>query len=99
MKRKLRDGSRVIGKEGKEGDEGKACFRGRKGTVAGYLAGSGYLVKLDDGLDEYVYAHWLEAAPPPETRHRVGVPPSSHRRMSNFSVTTIPGDTHTTCRA
>jgi hypothetical protein len=64
MKRKFRDGMRVIGKEG---DEGKGSFRGRKGTVAGYVVGSGYLVKFDDGRDEYVYAHWLEAVQPTES--------------------------------
>ena len=59
MKRKFANGARV---RGKEGDGGKASFRGRVGTIASYLPGSGYLVRFDDGRDEYVYAHWLEAA-------------------------------------
>jgi len=59
MKRKFASGERV---RGKEGDEGKASFRGRIGTVLSYLRGSGYLVRFDDGREEYVYAHWLEAA-------------------------------------
>jgi hypothetical protein len=57
MKRKFADGTLV---KGKEGDDGKASFRGRVGTVISYLSGSGYLVRFDDGQDEYAYAHWLE---------------------------------------
>jgi hypothetical protein len=57
MKRKFADGARV---KGKEGDDGKASFRGRVGTVISYLSGSGYFVRFDDGLDEYAYVHWLE---------------------------------------
>jgi len=59
MKRKFSNGARV---KGIEGDEGKGSFRGRAGTVLDYLSGSGYLVRFDDGRDEYAYAHWLEAA-------------------------------------
>ncbi len=29
---------------------------------SGQKRDSGYLVRFDDGLDEYVYAHWLEDA-------------------------------------
>lgn len=54
MKRKFAFVARV------KGNDVKASFRGRTGTVLGYLRGSGYFVKFDDGLDEYVYAHWLE---------------------------------------
>lgn len=48
---------RVRGRE-----EGPGSFRGRMGMVIGYVSGSGYLVRFDDGREEYVYAHWLEAA-------------------------------------
>jgi hypothetical protein len=50
-------GARVRGKE-----EGPASFRGRTGTVIGYVSGSGYQVSFDDGRVEYAYAHWLEPA-------------------------------------
>jgi hypothetical protein len=56
-KRKFSHGARVIGKE-----EGPASFRGRTGTVIGYLSGSGYQVRFDDGPIEYAYAHWLRSA-------------------------------------
>jgi ribosomal protein L21E len=56
MKRKFADSARV------KGNDVKASFRGRTGTVVGYVRGSGYNVKFDDGLEEFVYAHWLEAA-------------------------------------
>ena len=36
------------------------------GTVVGYSRESGYLVQFDNGLEEYVYAQWLEAAPQSE---------------------------------
>lgn len=55
--RKFTMGARVRGKE-----EGPGSFRGRTGTVIGYVSGSGYEVAFDDGRVEYAYAHWLEAA-------------------------------------
>jgi hypothetical protein len=55
--RKFSNGVRVIGRE-----EGPASFRGRTGTVIGYISGSGYQVRFDDGRIEYAYAHWLEMA-------------------------------------
>jgi hypothetical protein len=56
-KRKFADGARVRGRE-----EGRASFRGRTGTVTGYVPGSGYWVNFDDGMTENVPAYWLEAA-------------------------------------
>lgn len=58
MKRKFGNTARV---RGIDKDEVPASFRGRTGTVAGYVRGSGYFVKFDDGRDEYAYAQWLEA--------------------------------------
>jgi hypothetical protein len=57
-KRKFLDGMRVRGKE-----EGPGSFRGRTGTVVGYVRWSRqYQVNFDDGRVEYPYVHWLEAA-------------------------------------
>ena len=56
-KRKFADGAQVRGRE-----EGVASFRGRTGTVTGYVPGSGYWVKFDDGRAENVPSYWLEAA-------------------------------------
>ena len=53
-RRKFSIGDRVIG------NDKKASFRGRKGTVAGYEPGSQYWVKFDDGPTECVYSWWLE---------------------------------------
>lgn len=53
--RKFANGSRVRGN-----DEGPGSFRGRPGTVIGYVSGSGYEVSFDDGRVEFAYAHWLE---------------------------------------
>jgi hypothetical protein len=55
--RKFANGARVRGRE-----EGAASFRGRTGTVTGYVPNSGYWVCFDDGRIENVPAHWLEAA-------------------------------------
>jgi ribosomal protein L21E len=57
-KRKFLDGARVKGCE-----EGQASFRGRTGTVVGYVGRSReYKVNFDDGRVDYAYAHSLEAA-------------------------------------
>ena len=56
-KRKFEDGARVRGRE-----EGAASFRGRTGTVTGYVPCSGYCVNFDDGMTENVPSYWLEAA-------------------------------------
>ncbi len=37
-------------------------FRGRTGTVASYVPGSGHWVNFDDGRVENVLVHWLDAA-------------------------------------
>jgi hypothetical protein len=55
--RKFINGIRV---RGREGDECPHGFRGRTGRVVGYAGGSGYLVRFDDGVEEFTYAHWLE---------------------------------------
>jgi len=56
--RKFINGVRV---RGREDDECPASFQDRTGTVAGYAGGSGYLVRFDDGVEEFTYAHWLES--------------------------------------
>lgn len=57
-KRKFQDGARVKGKE-----EGAASFRGRTGTVIGYVGWSRqYKISFDDGQIEYPFVHWLESA-------------------------------------
>jgi hypothetical protein len=56
-KRKFADGARVRGREERAGS-----FRGRTGTVTGYVPRSGYWVNFDDGRTENVPSHWLEAA-------------------------------------
>ena len=56
-KRKFADGARVRGRE-----EGAASFRGRTGTVTGYVPRSGYWVCSDDGRTENVPSYWLESA-------------------------------------
>lgn len=56
MKRKFEIGSRV------QGNDVRASFSTRPGTVLEYHDGTHeYLVRFDDGRDEYVPAHWLEA--------------------------------------
>ena len=48
-------GQRVIG------NDKKAAFRQREGTVVSYGPGRGeYLVRFDDGREEYVNTQWLE---------------------------------------
>jgi hypothetical protein len=59
IQRKFPEGARVIGKE-----ESPGSFRGRTGTVTGFVSGSGYQVSFDDGRIEYAYAYWLEGEPP-----------------------------------
>jgi hypothetical protein len=56
MRRKFVDGTRVRGRE-----EGAASFRGRTGTVVSYWGQAQYLVRFDDGREEYAYSYWLEA--------------------------------------
>ncbi len=56
MRRKFVDGTRVRSRE-----EGAASFRGRTGTVVSYWGESQYLVRFDDGREEYAYSYWLEA--------------------------------------
>jgi hypothetical protein len=56
-RRKSADGALVQGRE-----EGAASFRGRTGTVTGYVPGSGYWVAFDDGRTENVPGHWLQPA-------------------------------------
>ena len=49
-------GQRVIG------NDKKAAYRQREGTVVKYGPGKGeYLVRFDDGGEEYVNTEWLEA--------------------------------------
>ena len=49
-------GQRVIG------NDKKAAYRQRRGTVIKYGPGkSEYLVRFDDGREEYVNTEWLEA--------------------------------------
>jgi hypothetical protein len=57
MKRKFVDGARVSGK-----DDGPGSFRSRQGTIVSYFGRSEYLVRFDDGREEYARSHWLEAA-------------------------------------
>lgn len=51
--RKFSMGDRVIG------NEKKASFNGRKGTIVQYESQSQYWVKFDDGLKECAYSWWL----------------------------------------
>jgi hypothetical protein len=53
-KRKFNVGDKVIG------NEKKASFWGRKGTIVQYESGSQYWVMFDDGRKECVYSWWLE---------------------------------------
>lgn len=54
-KRKFNVGDRVIG------NDKKASFRGRKGTVVGYIREySQYQVRFDDGRTETVYSWWID---------------------------------------
>jgi hypothetical protein len=56
--RKFVSGDRVRGRYDEKCPE---SFRARSGTVMSYVIGSGYFIRFDDGKEEYVYAHWLEA--------------------------------------
>jgi hypothetical protein len=48
-------GQRVIG------NDKKAAYRQREGTVVKYGPGKGeYLVRFDDGREEYINTEWLE---------------------------------------
>jgi hypothetical protein len=53
-RRKFNVGDKVTG------NEKKAAFRGRKGTVVGYESDSQYWVVFDDGRKECVYSWWLD---------------------------------------
>jgi hypothetical protein len=57
--RKFVSGDRV---RGRNDENCPGSFRTLTGTVTDYVIGSGYFVRFDDGGEEYVYAHWLEAA-------------------------------------
>ena len=53
---KFYPGERVIG------NDKKAAYRERRGTVVKYGPGKGeYLVRFDEGREEYVNAEWLES--------------------------------------
>lgn len=56
-KRKFNMGDKVIG------NEKKASFRGRKGTIVQYESGSQYWVIFDDGRKECVNSWWLDKEP------------------------------------
>lgn len=58
LHRKFVSGDRV---RGRDDETCPGSFRARTGTVTGYVVGSGYFVRFDDGKEEYVYSHWLEA--------------------------------------
>jgi hypothetical protein len=53
------EGARVVGKK-----EAPRIFRGRTGTVTGYVGASEYQISFDDGQIEYAYVHWLDGEPP-----------------------------------
>jgi len=55
MTRKFNDGARVIG------NDVRASFRQRSGTVQSYAGEGEYWVKFDDGVEECVPSHWLDA--------------------------------------
>lgn len=61
-RRKFDLGDKVIG------NEKKASFRERKGTIVEYESGSQYWVMFDDGQKECVNSWWLDKEP--EDRHR-----------------------------
>ncbi len=54
VKRKFNVGNIVIG------NEKKASFCGRKGTIVQYESGNQYWVLFDDGLKECVNSWWLD---------------------------------------
>ena len=59
MARKKFDvGDKVIG------NEKKASFHGRKGTIVQYESQSQYWVMFDDGRKECVHSWWLQKASP-----------------------------------
>lgn len=45
-----------------KGNDISRSLRGKLGTVLAYLMGAGYLVRFDDGREEYVATSWLDAA-------------------------------------
>lgn len=53
-KRKFKVGDKVIG------NEKKASFRDRKGTIVGHESGSQYWVAFDDGRKECVNSSWID---------------------------------------
>lgn len=57
VKRKFNIGDKVIG------NEKKASFRERKGTIVQYESESQYWVMFDDGRKECVSSWWLDKEP------------------------------------
>ena len=58
-RKKFDIGSRVIG------NDKKASFKDRRGTVVKYWTPTGeYLIRFDDGRDEYVNPRWLDSENP-----------------------------------
>lgn len=57
VRRKFNIGDKVIG------NEKKASFRDRKGTIVQYELGSQYWVMFDDGRKECVDSRWLDKEP------------------------------------
>ena len=55
-RRKFGGGDRVVG------NQRKASYRGRTGTVVGYEPKGQYWVQFDDGRRECVCSYWLEKA-------------------------------------
>ena len=53
-RRKFKVGDKVIG------NEKKATFHERKGTIVGCESGSQYWVVFDDGRKECAYSWWLD---------------------------------------
>lgn len=54
VKRKFKVGDKVIG------NEKKASFTGRRGTIVKYESVGQYWVVFEDGQKECVYSWWLE---------------------------------------
>ena len=60
-RRKFKIGDRVIG------NNKKASFAGRKGTIVGYIGEySQYQVLFDDGITETVYSWWIDPLKEPK---------------------------------
>ena len=73
VRRKFNVGDKVIG------NDKKASFRERKGTIVKYELGSQYWVMFDDGRKECVYSQWLDKEPqdhhnlPPKNQSSINV--------------------------